>query len=181
MSSSFRNYSERNLVPSSISVDQIDLQIISDEDLCSLVVKTVKDNEAAQIETSMFEKYLHRVDPKQAGSSYNSPPDTATRGFRKRSRASSNVQDRFVKLSAEQKLEIVARELEEKRAQIERTKDKGDKKINNLKVTMEEADIRLTETKKAEYEFNREIVKGSVNPRVNKIIAEKLIRYTNLM
>lgn len=42
---------------------------------------------------------------------------------------------------------------------------------------MEEADMRLGETKKAFYEFERDIVKGSVNSRTNKVIAEKVTRY----
>ena len=42
---------------------------------------------------------------------------------------------------------------------------------------MEEADMRLAETKKTSYEFERDIVKGSVNQRTDKIIAEKVVRY----
>ena len=42
---------------------------------------------------------------------------------------------------------------------------------------MEEADMRLAETKKESYEFERDIVKGSVNNRTSKVIAEKVIRY----
>ena len=42
---------------------------------------------------------------------------------------------------------------------------------------MEEADMRLAETKKSSYEFERDIVKGSVNSRTNKVIAEKVTRY----
>jgi hypothetical protein len=42
---------------------------------------------------------------------------------------------------------------------------------------MEEADLRLAETKKESYEFERDIVKGAMNPRTGKVIAEKVIRY----
>lgn len=42
---------------------------------------------------------------------------------------------------------------------------------------MEEADLRYSETKKASYEFERDIVKGSVNRRTHKVIAEKVQRY----
>ena len=42
---------------------------------------------------------------------------------------------------------------------------------------MEEADMRLAETKKESYEFDRDIVKGSVNNRTAKVIAEKVLRY----
>ena len=42
---------------------------------------------------------------------------------------------------------------------------------------MEEADLRLAETKKEAYEFDRDIVKGAVNQRTNKVVAEKVVRY----
>lgn len=42
---------------------------------------------------------------------------------------------------------------------------------------MEEADLRLAETKKESYEFERDIVKGAMNPRTGKVIAEKVTRY----
>jgi hypothetical protein len=37
--------------------------------------------------------------------------------------------------------------------------------------------MRLAETKKESYEFDRDIVKGSVNQRTSKVIAEKVLRY----
>ena len=37
--------------------------------------------------------------------------------------------------------------------------------------------MRLGETKKTGYEFERDIVKGSVNQRTGKIVAEKVVRY----
>jgi len=42
---------------------------------------------------------------------------------------------------------------------------------------MEEADLRLAEIKKEGYEFDRDIVKGSINTRTNKVISEKVSRY----
>ncbi len=42
---------------------------------------------------------------------------------------------------------------------------------------MEEADLRFAEIKKASYEFERDIVKGAVNTRTGKVVAEKVIRY----
>ena len=41
----------------------------------------------------------------------------------------------------------------------------------------EEAEIRLAEIKKEAYEFERDIVKGAVNPRTGKPNAEKVIKY----
>jgi hypothetical protein len=46
-----------------------------------------------------------------------------------------------------------------------------------VKAKLEEADMRLTEIKKEEYEFERDIAKGAVNPRTGKPISEKVIKY----
>jgi len=42
---------------------------------------------------------------------------------------------------------------------------------------LEEADLRLAEIKKEEYEFERDIVKGASNPRTGKANAEKVSKY----
>jgi len=55
-------------------------------------------------------------------------------------------------------------------------KEVAEKKLDNLRAIMEEADIRLAEIKKTQYEFKRDVVSGAVNPRTGRVIAEKLIR-----
>lgn len=47
----------------------------------------------------------------------------------------------------------------------------------HFQAIMEEAELRLAETKKECYEFERDIMKGSVNKRTNKVISEKVVRY----
>jgi predicted metal-binding protein len=42
---------------------------------------------------------------------------------------------------------------------------------------MEEVEIRLSDIKKLSYEFKRDIVQSSINPRTGKVMAEKVIRY----
>lgn len=42
---------------------------------------------------------------------------------------------------------------------------------------MEEADLRLAETKKENYEFERDITKGAADGSTGKVIAEKVVRY----
>lgn len=42
---------------------------------------------------------------------------------------------------------------------------------------IEEAELKIAEVKKAVYEFDRDICKGSINPRTNKVVAEKVLRY----
>jgi len=46
-----------------------------------------------------------------------------------------------------------------------------------IKAKLEEADLRLAEIKKEEYEFERDIVKGAVNPRTGKANSEKVSKY----
>ena len=46
-----------------------------------------------------------------------------------------------------------------------------------LQAIMEEADLRSAEIKKASYEFERDVLKGAVNQRTGKVIAEKCTRY----
>ena len=42
---------------------------------------------------------------------------------------------------------------------------------------MEECELTLSETKKESYEFERDILKGAVNQRTGKVIAEKVSRH----
>ena len=42
---------------------------------------------------------------------------------------------------------------------------------------LEETDVRMTELKKAIYEFERDICKLSVHSRTKKVMGEKVIRY----
>lgn len=84
---------------------------------------------------------------------------------------------RLSKLNAEQKCDIAAREIEELRDEIDKSKEDAEKVVDNHKAVMEEADIALAEIKKAMYEFNRDIVQGAVNDRTKKVMAEKAQRY----
>lgn len=154
---------------------------LTDEELFALLEDTNHTNDVLMLETKMFESYLKRVDPKdldlqQPGSTQQATPEPTQRTFRKRSRSRGHSIDKHLKLTAEQKCDIATRELEELRESIEKMKEVAEKKLDNFKAVMEEADVRYTEVKKAQYEFNRDIVNGAVNPRSNRVIAEKLTR-----
>lgn len=166
---------------SSADLEDEALTDLTDEEIFDLVEKTNLANEALAIETNMFESFLKRVDPKDATLQQNpllpqQTLETTQRTFRKRSRSRGQSVDKNLKLNAEQKCDIATRELEELKESIEIMKDNAEKKLNTFRAVMEEADIRYTEVKKAQYEFNRDIVNGAVNPRSGKIFAEKLIR-----
>jgi len=161
------------------------LQDLSDEQLYQLVEETIRANEVLAAETQMFEKFLNRVEPRDMTGSIGSQLSTPGAGIREdrttkrtnsRKSRSSNL-DRSLKLSAEQKCDIAQREIEELREDIEKDKEESEKTLDHFKAIMEETDMRLSEMKKESYEFERDILKGSVNHRTSKVIAEKCLRY----
>ncbi|KAK2564595.1 Coiled-coil domain-containing protein 113 [Acropora cervicornis] len=171
-------------VSSSLDHDEEPLAELSDEELYNIVQENIHANEVLKNETTMFEKFLKRVDPKdiglqQAATQGPSQPviEIGLRGSRKKSRSRGPSLDRHLKLTAEQKCDIAQRELEELRDEIEKLKDESEKILDNFRAVMEEADIRSAEVKKSSYEFERDIVKGAVNQRTNKVIAERVTKY----
>nr|KAG5703440.1 hypothetical protein BaRGS_022489 [Batillaria attramentaria] len=185
-----RSKMEDSLQSADTSMDTADdpLADLSDEQLYQLVEETIRANQVLEAETRMFEKFLRRVEPKDASTSgghtsftssmgHSLRDDTGRMGNRKRSKSRSSNMDRSLKLSAEQKCDIAQREIEELREEIEKLKEESEKVLDTYKAIMEEADMRLAETKKESYEFERDIVKGSVNNRTARVIAEKVMRY----
>ncbi|XP_068691858.1 cilia- and flagella-associated protein 263-like [Montipora foliosa] len=169
---------------SSLDHDEEPLAELTDEELYNLVQENLHANDVLKNETTMFEKYLKRVDPKdiklqQAATQGPTQPviESSHRGLRKKSRSRGPSLDRHLKLTAEQKCDIAQRELEELRDEIEKLKDESEKILDNFRAVMEEADIRSAEVKKSSYEFERDIVKGAVNQRTNKVIAERVTKY----
>ncbi|XP_005090523.1 coiled-coil domain-containing protein 113 [Aplysia californica] len=160
------------------------LQDLTDEQLYQLVEETLRANEVLAAETQMFEKFLNRVEPRDTAGGLGSHVSTPGAGMRedrgtnrKRSKSRSSNLDRSLKLTAEQKCDIAQREIEELREDIEKDKEESEKTLDHFKAIMEETDMRLSEMKKESYEFERDILKGSVNHRTNKVIAEKCLRY----
>lgn len=170
-------------VSSSVDQDEDPLTELNDEELFNLVEETMKANEVLKNETTMFEKFLKRVDPKDLSLTTTATVlpqtshDVTPRSFRKRSRSRGPSIDRHMKLTAEQKCDIAQRELEELREDIDKLKEESEKILDNYKAIMEEADIRNAEIRKTSYEFNRDIVQGAVNQRTGKVIAERSSRY----
>ncbi|KAK2187702.1 hypothetical protein NP493_156g01018 [Ridgeia piscesae] len=183
-------------VTSSITENPDDpLLDLSDEQLSNLLEDTLHGNEVLAGETQMFEKFLKRVEPKDAALgaivgglqpnilSASTTPSHSTHDLsgsrmpRKRSKSRSSTTERTLKLNAEQKCDIAQREIEELKEEIERLEEESEKVLDHFKAVMEEADTRLTEIKKDYYEFERDIMKGALNQQTGKFIAEKVIRY----
>ncbi|XP_069113903.1 cilia- and flagella-associated protein 263-like [Argopecten irradians] len=166
------------------------LQDMADEDLFRMVEEMQKENDVLATETQMFEKYLKRNETKDAlgapGQGAATPgivPSASNqdvmRGVnRKRSKSrSSNIDKSSMRLNTEQKCDIAQKEIDELKEEIEKLKENCEKILDTYKAIMEEADLRLAETKKESYEFDRDILKGSVNARTATVMAEKVVRY----
>ncbi|XP_071503610.1 cilia- and flagella-associated protein 263-like [Diadema antillarum] len=157
------------------------LHNFTDEELAQLLEELQIGNRALQNETGMFEKYLKRVEPNITSMATVAPTPSQsthdTRVMRKRSKSKGSGIDKHLKLSSEQKCDIAQREIEELREEIEKLKEESEKVLDNYKAIMEESDTRFAELKKSRYEFERDILKGSVNDRTKKVVAEKVVRY----
>jgi len=144
-----------------------------------------RGNEILKCETEMFGKYFRRVEPKetvgQPLTSINTPTSNLIeahgRGRKHRAKSRASAVDKLLFLTSEQKCDIAQRELEELRDEIDRYKEDSEKVLDNYRANLEEAELWHSEIKKAMYEFDRDIVKGSVNPRTGKVIAERVTRY----
>lgn len=175
--------SETVSVDTSIDVQDDPLQDIPDEEVYKLLDETLRSNEILRAENQMFEKYFKRVEPQATAAPgltstiTSQQTEVTSRVGRKRSKSRSSASERSLKLTAEQKCDIAQREIEELREEIERLKDESERILDNYKAVMEEADVRIVEIRKSSYEFDRDIVKGAVNPRTGKVLAEKLVRY----
>jgi len=166
------------------------LQDCTDEEIYAILEETIRANDVLATETQMFEKSIKRLEPKDlvgapqtnllsAPTPSQSSNDLSTLpgGRRKRSKSRSSTMDRTLRLSDEQKCDIAQREIEDYREEIESLREDSEKVLDNHKAIIEEADIRSAEIKKASYEFDRDVLKGAVNQRTGKVVAEKCTRY----
>ncbi|NXD15497.1 CC113 protein, partial [Nothocercus nigrocapillus] len=97
-----------------------------------------------------------------------------TRGrYKSKSRAPT---DRFVGLTLEQKCELVERELEETKDEIQKIQEDSEQTLRDLEAAMEEADIWWAEIKKAISDFDKEVSTLS-QKKGGTVASEKLLRY----
>ncbi|XP_044125882.1 coiled-coil domain-containing protein 113 isoform X2 [Bufo gargarizans] len=131
----------------------------------------------------MFEKFYKRLDPKELTPA--APPDTSASPLdfsqmrsRRRSKSRSTISERLLSLSVDQKCELVQRELEESQEEAQRNADNTERILQGHKATMEEAEIRSSEMKKAKYEFERDVGRAAVsNKKGEGVNPEKPLRY----
>lgn len=172
---------ESDSVYSGMSNDPVaeDLSELTEEELQLRTHEALRYNELLSNETSMFETFLKRVDPKDLLSGAIAAP-TQTGGVfesrRRRSKSRSSSTDRLAKLQPEQKLEIAQKEFDELVEEQKLLEEEAEKDIDSHNAIFQECKEAIEELIKAQREFDREILKGAVNQRTGKILAEKIIR-----
>jgi len=147
---------------------------LTDEELAELVENTVSTNEILQHETEMFEKYIKRitmVDEEDPNSKR-----TALDG-KSRKKAKAKGADKLLQLTADQKCDIAQHETDVLVSEMEKMSVDAERMLDNHTANLEELDIRMNEIKKYLYEFERDIIKGAVNPRTKGVLAEKVVRF----
>ncbi|XP_023827477.1 cilia- and flagella-associated protein 263 isoform X2 [Salvelinus sp. IW2-2015] len=164
------------------------VQDVSEADkqhLVELVKELRRSNAVLRAETDMYERYISRLDPRDlvpqplsdslgaAAASQLEIGGGRGRKMKKRTTALEQLQ----RLTLEQKCDVAQRELDETKEDLEKLKESSERVLHNYKATLEEADIRLVEVKKASYEFDRDVAKVLREKRGVMMGAEKVIRY----
>ncbi|XP_072277596.1 cilia- and flagella-associated protein 263 isoform X2 [Pyxicephalus adspersus] len=149
------------------------------EQLLELTQNVSNELSALKAETEMFDKFYKRLDPKDVSPVAVSEVGASALDFnqmrsRRRSKSRSTISERLLGLNINQKLELVQRELEDSKAEARREAEHADRILQGFQATMEEAEIRSSEIKKARYELERDIGKGRKGEGVT---AEKILRY----
>jgi hypothetical protein len=168
------------------AIETIDFDSYDDKELLHLQSELSKKVAMLESENVMFESYLARVAPngrdedaqlqQQDQEQSNDKAKELRRDKKKKGEKQKEI-DRPILLTTDQKNEIATRELEELRDEIQRSKEDWARIIDNYKAEMEEVEIRITEIKKAIYEFKRDIEVQALNKRTGKVIAERVVRY----
>ncbi|VDN08797.1 unnamed protein product [Dibothriocephalus latus] len=136
---------------------------------------TSKIIEELEFENQMMDRYIKKFDikielPEEA-------PASDTNRKRSRSRSRGAVQDRTLKLTAEQKCTIAQVEIEDYKQDMAALKASSEKIIDGYKAIIEEADIQLKEAKKFTYDFEKEVIKASYQERFHAVLAERVMRF----
>ncbi|XP_029910104.1 cilia- and flagella-associated protein 263 [Myripristis murdjan] len=153
------------------------------EALSKRVEELRRSNEFLLAENDMFERFISRLDPRDLA-----PP--AAEGIRgagasqldvgghaRRQRSQSNMSDRLQQLTLEQKCYVAQREVEETQKDLEKLKRRSELTQDNYKATLEEAEIRLAEIRRAKCDFERDVVKPLREKKADMMGPEKVLRY----
>jgi len=132
----------------------------------------IGENESLERENALFSAYIDR----HLGGKGDVQPSRAVEPSKSRKNELGTGLPSEV--SIEQRTEIAQQEVEDLKDDIMTTRATSEKLRDRLLAVSEECDMRIAQVKKDVYEFRREIVIGGENPRTGKIVAEKVIRYS---
>ncbi|XP_036391397.1 coiled-coil domain-containing protein 113 [Megalops cyprinoides] len=138
-----------------------------------------RSNGDLRAETEMFERFLGRLDSKDAASLLSDAPcpgeSGASRGRKAKARALAP--EKMPRLTAGQKCEVAQREQEELRLHLRRRQEGAERVLHDCQATLEEAETRMAEVKKAAYEFERDIARPVRERRGIAMETHKIVRY----
>jgi hypothetical protein len=99
-------------------------------------------------------------------------------GARKKGRSKvPNTSDKILKLTLEQKSDVISKEIDELKDEIEQKIKEQSKVLEYHKATIIECECMIADMNKSWYEFDRDIIRGGINPRTGKLFSEKIIKY----
>ncbi|XP_034281497.1 coiled-coil domain-containing protein 113 isoform X4 [Pantherophis guttatus] len=119
----------------------VELAQLSTEQLVALVEDNSHTNSMLKIETEMFEKFFSRVEPKDLGAErHGSSLDLGQAPYpRSRRKSKSRITtDRVICLTVEQKCDLVQRELEETKEDLQLLKENSERTLQNYLDVMKE-------------------------------------------
>ncbi|XP_037075828.1 coiled-coil domain-containing protein 113-like isoform X2 [Pollicipes pollicipes] len=83
----------------------------------------------------------------------------------------------LVRLTPEQRCDVASRELEELNEALQAQENQHERSLQNLRAVLEAADIRLKEIQNVSAAFEKDVIKGAVNPRSSRVMSEKVQRH----
>ncbi|XP_076589100.1 cilia- and flagella-associated protein 263-like [Chaetodon auriga] len=155
------------------------------KELLYIRVENIKCSNAALLaENDMLERFIGRMDRQDLVSQSGGDdvetagaPQLEGGGHGKRGRSRSNISNRLHQLTLEQKLYVAQREVTETRRDQEKLKQRYERIQDNYKVSLEEAELRLAEIRKAKSEFERRLLKPLKDNKLEGKEPEKVLQY----
>ncbi|XP_054311081.2 coiled-coil domain-containing protein 113 isoform X3 [Pongo pygmaeus] len=138
-------------------------------------------NSALKTETEMFEKYYAKLEPRdqrppRLSEIKISAADYAQFRGRRRSKSRTGM-DRGVGLTADQKLELVQKEVEDMKDDLQHTRANAERDLQHHEAIIEEAEIRWSEVSRAVHEFEKDILKAISKKKGSILATQKVMKY----
>jgi len=161
-------------------LEEADFKTYSTQELESLQSELSTRTQFLDMENHVFESHHLRVmgvkDKKLAAKELEDSLEERERGWKKKKNDKKEL-DKLLSLTFDQKSEIATRELEEMKDEVSATRESWKRNCDNIRSELEEFELRATDTKKASYEFKREVAIGGMNPRTGQVALEKVVKY----